>query len=639
MADIISPYNWEIPVEYKDNWYSDFKSLIQSVADTVNGPWVDTRAYTTFALALTAAANKTLIISDTQTLVAHTTIPSTVSVMFLQSGKIALGNFNLAFDGHLVGNLLHKIFDYTGSGVVTFGTGSVSKIYSVWFGDTGDGTTDDSSAINQAISSIPTASVYTALGEGTNIIVLPGIHLIGSGIINNGRKISLLGSSVDNTTLKKNFDGDLIKFDLAFRIQSIENMTLDGNSKTGTLIYLNSCTRWTLKNMRLQNNGGVATTDTDAALYAASATIGHMDNVQLVDNIRNGYFYEINALTAIKLGVYGGSVYDDMEFIGASDTEIYNLSVEQQNGKNGGFAFKYCVNVKIEGAYIEHDHSVNVFTIGDTNPTRGFSLKGVNLTRCGTIASSKATILAQDSSMNLAFENIHISMTAATGAHTGGWIELAEVRNVSIKNLSAQGMNTVVSAADMIKYSGAGKAVNLLLENIFEYENSGSVESMSVNADVVTIKNTNVPLTVNTGSTQVICENCTGGITDNAGTTTIKSGHEKTQIKSANYTMTATDSGLTTYINTDAVVITLPATVVGYVYTFVNVGAAGAVGFNISPAAVDKIIGGGLSGSDDEDIINTKATAKTGDRIKIIGDGVNGWFVQEMYGTWAEATP
>ena len=43
MADIISPYNWNIPVEYNDDWYSAFVSLIQAIADSMSvvysGTW------------------------------------------------------------------------------------------------------------------------------------------------------------------------------------------------------------------------------------------------------------------------------------------------------------------------------------------------------------------------------------------------------------------------------------------------------------------------------------------------------------------------------------------------------------------------------------------------------------------------
>lgn len=108
-----------------------------------------------------------------------------------------------------------------------------------------------------------------------------------------------------------------------------------------------------------------------------------------------------------------------------------------------------------------------------------------------------------------------------------------------------------------------------------------------------------------------------------------------TQTKSANYTMTEADSGLITYIDTDAITITLPATVTGYTYTFVNAGNDGAVAVNISPNANDKIMGNGFTSLDNKDAINTKATAKRGDLLQIVGDGNNGWCIQRVHGTWA----
>lgn len=112
-------------------------------------------------------------------------------------------------------------------------------------------------------------------------------------------------------------------------------------------------------------------------------------------------------------------------------------------------------------------------------------------------------------------------------------------------------------------------------------------------------------------------------------------GTRKTETKSANYTMDAEDTGKRIYIDTDAFTITLPATVVGLVYEFVNAGADGAVAITLSPNASDKIMGPDIAGVDNKDLINTKATARKGDRVKLFGDGVNGWFVMEMVGTWA----
>jgi len=104
----------------------------------------------------------------------------------------------------------------------------------------------------------------------------------------------------------------------------------------------------------------------------------------------------------------------------------------------------------------------------------------------------------------------------------------------------------------------------------------------------------------------------------------------------------ANDSGKVFLLDTDGT-YTLPATVAGLDYTFVNIGADTAVGLTISPAAADAIHGVitlaativTLSGSDDGDIINTKASASTGDSIRLIGDGVEGWYVVSSTGIWA----
>ena len=114
-------------------------------------------------------------------------------------------------------------------------------------------------------------------------------------------------------------------------------------------------------------------------------------------------------------------------------------------------------------------------------------------------------------------------------------------------------------------------------------------------------------------------------------------GHEnvKSQLHTANDTMAEGDSGLVHKCGTDAVVFTLPATVVGYTYTFMNVAEDGTAAISISPGAVDKIMGAGLTSEDNKDLINTKSTAKKGDFVTLVGDGVNGWFVTAMAGTWA----
>lgn len=109
----------------------------------------------------------------------------------------------------------------------------------------------------------------------------------------------------------------------------------------------------------------------------------------------------------------------------------------------------------------------------------------------------------------------------------------------------------------------------------------------------------------------------------------------RTEVHSANDTMAAADSGIVHVVDTDAVVITLPATAVGLVITVMNGAADGAALVSVSPAAADQIIGNGFTAADNKDAQNTKATAKKGDFITLVADGASGWYVTAVRGIWA----
>ena len=111
----------------------------------------------------------------------------------------------------------------------------------------------------------------------------------------------------------------------------------------------------------------------------------------------------------------------------------------------------------------------------------------------------------------------------------------------------------------------------------------------------------------------------------------------------ASKTVSIEESGNVFLIGTDALTVTLPATKKGAKYTFINSGADGNNIITISPNASDGIFGSianatadSVSGGvDNKNIINTKATSNKGDRITLIGDGVDGWYVAGGVGIWA----
>ena len=123
------------------------------------------------------------------------------------------------------------------------------------------------------------------------------------------------------------------------------------------------------------------------------------------------------------------------------------------------------------------------------------------------------------------------------------------------------------------------------------------------------------------------------------GTLNMEAGSKHIQpvvLKAADYTVTAAESGTTFIATAENVVFTLPSTVAGLWYRFITHTVTAGTGTSISPAAADAIHGGGQASTDDKDLINSGATDAEGDCVTIIGDGVDGWWITEVVGTWAE---
>lgn len=109
------------------------------------------------------------------------------------------------------------------------------------------------------------------------------------------------------------------------------------------------------------------------------------------------------------------------------------------------------------------------------------------------------------------------------------------------------------------------------------------------------------------------------------------------QSKAANYTVLPSESG-TLFIATVAdVIFALPATSAGLWYTFTFKSASAGVGGQVKPVTVDKIIGNGFTAADNKAAINSGATDRSGDAITVVGDGLDGWFIVNLTGTWARA--
>lgn len=105
---------------------------------------------------------------------------------------------------------------------------------------------------------------------------------------------------------------------------------------------------------------------------------------------------------------------------------------------------------------------------------------------------------------------------------------------------------------------------------------------------------------------------------------------------SASKTLDAQDCGKLFWVDTDATAITLPAIADGLGgCLIVNGGSYGTTIITLSPAAADMILGPDITGADNKDLINTKATAQRGDRVLLDLGDADGYVVHDLVGTWA----
>lgn len=107
------------------------------------------------------------------------------------------------------------------------------------------------------------------------------------------------------------------------------------------------------------------------------------------------------------------------------------------------------------------------------------------------------------------------------------------------------------------------------------------------------------------------------------------------ELKSVNYTVDAEDSGKWLWVDTDNVVITLPAVEGIRGVRIGNIAGFGVAKVSVDPNAVDMIEGPDITAADNKDIINTKVTARRGDFIEIEQGDANGWVITRKRGTWA----
>ena len=157
------------------------------------GPYSDVRSYSSFSNAIdTIGANaKTLLISSQQNVTDDKTVPSNVTLWFLQGGSLNISNTKVVTINGNVQAGLYQIFE--GDGIVTFGVGACAVVYPQWWGAVGDGATDDEPAIMAACNSLSDAAQDT----GGTVFFPPGVYHLETALAlgANHKSMTLVGAA------------------------------------------------------------------------------------------------------------------------------------------------------------------------------------------------------------------------------------------------------------------------------------------------------------------------------------------------------------------------------------------------------------------------------------------------------------
>jgi hypothetical protein len=372
------------------------------ITGIANFPVFFTSNYATFADALTAAAGKTLYVNSAITISSNTSIPKTTAIQMVYNGAFTIAtNTTLTISGEFSAGLI-QCFTYQGTGTVVFSGGVVSEVYPEWWGAVADSSTDNATAINNALSAI------------------------GSNTSNFGDQVSN-GAYGGRVVLSRG------QYNIASTINVKSYQWLDGNGRSSILYLTNTgaaaitmlpllntgtgaAQEWVqgarISNITLQGTNIYPTAPTNFAgnygIYARRPMRCYIDNVWVMGFGDNG-IYQVGGAYTYWQNCYvqynaGAGIYllDALATLGAdnwlTDTRIENCTVRVNKG---------------DGIVIEN---VNTGWVIDS------TIEGNGLNGTGAKLAAGSTITADNYFNNIRLQaSVQIHIQSCYLEHGGGY--------------------------------------------------------------------------------------------------------------------------------------------------------------------------------------------------------------------------
>lgn len=140
----------------------------------------------------TVAGNDLLFPPGTYIIGSSITFNSNVTLVFAPGATLSIQNgVTITINGKIAATL-HQIFALTGTGVATLAAGSATQVYPQWWGAVGDGSNDDTTAIQAAI---------TAAESFKGIVFIPAGEYKITTALDIDNTMSIIGTGKEATTI------------------------------------------------------------------------------------------------------------------------------------------------------------------------------------------------------------------------------------------------------------------------------------------------------------------------------------------------------------------------------------------------------------------------------------------------------
>ena len=153
-----------------------------------NEKWLNDSLYSgDLGTAITAIGSAKTVLSipaGNWPIAANLTVPANLTLKLAHGAVLTIATGKtLTINGPLDAGL-YQIFSFTGTGKVMFGPGSIKAVLPQWCGATGNGTTDDTAALNATVAAVPAGGV---------IYLPPGTYKTSGWLIN--KTVSLIADT------------------------------------------------------------------------------------------------------------------------------------------------------------------------------------------------------------------------------------------------------------------------------------------------------------------------------------------------------------------------------------------------------------------------------------------------------------